>query len=232
MIGIIFDPSFLFCLGCLLTPLAIQYRENPELIYNETLKHFSDPAIIIGFSFIILALFLCRNSKSSLGILESKIANWMLFNGGIIHVTMDGLTGGYHLLPLLNKHYCILDKRFLTDEPNSFVITQIELFIMAPLCFLSYISFRNGSIHKYTFSIVVSSLQIMGGIIFAGSEIVANFPNVPVDRNFQFTFHYLLYFWFGFGANLIWILIPLLIILHSMKEIGKLELREQEKKNK
>ena len=44
-------------------------------------------------------------------VLARTAANWFLWNGGVIHVTMDGLTGGYSKLPLLAENYRMLDRR-------------------------------------------------------------------------------------------------------------------------
>lgn len=56
----------------------------------------------------------------------------------LILIKVARMTGGHHFLPLLNKHYGLLDRRFLEDETTSWLITQIELFVMAPLCLLTY----------------------------------------------------------------------------------------------
>ena len=220
-----FDPTLIFCIGCLMAPLMVLYVKKPEDLQKETIRHFSDPAILAGVAFITLAFLLTRGSKTKLSSLEKLISNWILLNGGIIHLTMDGLTGGYHFLPLMYENYCIVDKRFKTDEPNSWIITQIELFIMCPLCFFAYIAFWRGSIQKYCLCIVVSCLQIAGALVFSGAEIFANFPNTPVDRKFEFTNDHILYFWFGFGANIIWLVIPTFIIIYSMKQIGKIDIK-------
>ena len=37
--------------------------------------------------------------------------NAMQINGAVIHVTMDGLTGGYQLLDLMSENYRNLDNR-------------------------------------------------------------------------------------------------------------------------
>lgn len=217
----IFDPSFLFCLGALSTPLLLAFRDNPQNFSSELRKYILDPALIAGISYIILALLFSRKSLK-LSFKEKLISNWFLFNGAIIHLTMDGLSGGHHMLPLMEKNYAIVDQRFKTDEPNSWIITQIELFLMSPLCFLCYLSLRKGNITKFGLCAATAALQLMGTIIFAGSEIVSNFPNTPIDRKFEFTNHHLLYFWFGFGCNVIWIIFPTLIMINSVLELGKI----------
>ena len=95
-------------------------------------------------------------------VLAPTAANWFLWNGGVIHVTMDGLTGGYSKLPLLAENYRMLDRRAngklidglasaegisgLTDDAvaGAFVVFRVELFVMAPLCLLTYIAYHRG----------------------------------------------------------------------------------------
>lgn len=45
---------------------------------------------------------------------------------------------------------------------------------------------------------------------------------MPVDRHFEFTRDHCLYFWFGYGANLIWVVIPALIVWHTVTAVGSL----------
>ena len=60
--------------------------------------------------------------------------------------------------------------------------------------------------------------RLFGTFVFCVPEIVHGFPNVPVDRNFEFTFHYNMYFWFGFvAANCIWVVVPTLVIVNALK---------------
>ena len=49
---------------------------------------------------------------------EERAANWYLLNGGVIHLAMDGLTGGYSFMPHMSDNYQKLDNRangFLGD---------------------------------------------------------------------------------------------------------------------
>merc|ERR1711974_284681 len=104
-----------------------------------------------------------------------RVALWFLFNGAFIHITMDGLTGGYHMLDLLNRHYVLLDRRFLTDEITSWMITQLELFIMAPLSLLAYVTVVKKSSFRYPVTILLSTMQLLGAIFFFGTQFFNDF---------------------------------------------------------
>eukprot|EP01047_Picozoa_sp_COSAG01_P006633 COSAG01_NODE_243_length_20572_cov_24.956137_5_plen_232_part_00 len=117
-----------FCLGCLLTPLLVTVvppqQSNtsvaplgalPELAprpfdAQAWLGHFADPAVALGGALMLLV----EGLRAAAGILspgDERAANWFLLNGGVIHTMMDGLTGGYHFLPLMDENYRRLDNR-------------------------------------------------------------------------------------------------------------------------
>jgi hypothetical protein len=116
-----------FCLGCLLTPLlvtVVPQQSNtsvaslgalPELAprpfdAQAWLGHFADPAVALGGALMLLV----EGLRAAAGILspgDERAANWFLLNGGVIHTMMDGLTGGYHFLPLMDENYRRLDNR-------------------------------------------------------------------------------------------------------------------------
>ena len=46
------------------------------------------------------------------------------------------------MLPLMYQQYVKVDRRFETDELNSWVVTQLELFLMGPLSILTYMAYK------------------------------------------------------------------------------------------
>ena len=223
---ILFDPTFLFTIGCLSVAPALCYLDDPVAAIPKLLQYITDPALLIGCGVFLAAILTGGAWPKGMSGSEGRIAMWYLMNGAFIHITMDGLTGGWHHLHLLNEHYCRLDKRFLEDEAVSWMITQIELFVMAPLCILTYRAILNNSRLRYALEITTSLCQLWGAVIFFGSEVLNKFPNVPVDSQFLFSFHHCLYFWFGFGANLIWVVIPLIFIIRSFNAIASIPIQQ------
>ena len=223
-VGIIFDPTVLFVLGCLSVGPALEYMQNPSGAVEKIIEYVKDPAIVSGFGVLLVGILYGGSWKKGFTGSERRLALWYLINGAFIHVTMDGMTGGWHFLELLNNHYINLDKRFAQDEAVSWLITQLELWLMAPLCILTYAAIVKRSPSRYLLEIITSLFQLAGAIFFFGSEVVNiwfrsphlhHIPNIPVDWDLSFDFHDCLYFWFGFGANLIWVVIPLIFILRS-----------------
>lgn len=214
------DPTILFTIGCLSVAPVLTAIGSPATAGPKIAEYLADPALLAGLALFLGTLLAVGRWGKNMDAGTTRVALWYLVNGAFIHVTMDGLTGGWHFLDLLNQHYCRLDRRFLEDESVSWMITQIELFIMAPLCMLTYRAIVRQSPLRYPLEIVTSLCQMWGAMIFFGSEILNKFPNVPVDSQFLFTFDHCLYFWFGFGANLIWVVIPLFFILRSFFELA------------
>eukprot|EP00668_Euglena_longa_P045746 GGOE01061426.1.p3 GENE.GGOE01061426.1~~GGOE01061426.1.p3 ORF type:complete len:227 (+),score=78.72 GGOE01061426.1:1097-1777(+) len=219
---LLFDPTFWFVVGCLLTPLGLVLLEQPKDALQQVLTYVTDPALLCGFAAFLFGLLGSAGGRGVRNRTEELVANWFLMNGAFIHIAMDGLTGGYHLLPLMYQNYVKVDRRFQTDELNSWVITQVELFLQGPFCILTYIAYQRQWAGRYPLAAMTTTLQWFGAVIFAVVEWLADFPNVPVDRKFEFTPDHCLYFWFGYGANLIWLTVPVLIVWHTVSAIGSL----------
>jgi hypothetical protein len=64
-------------------------------------------------------------------------------------------------------------------------------------------------------------------------EIMHGYPNVPIDREFTFSFHHTLYFWFAFVfCNPIWIVVPVMLIVQAFKDVSALVTGQTAKKSK
>ena len=239
------DPFVLFCLGCLVTPLiVVGTAEDDGPLGTIALRGFdagvwkaywTDKAVLAGAAFAAAAA-LVAGDYPALPDADRRSANWYLANGAIIHIAMDGLTGGYGCLPLMNDNYEKLDNRAngwgavgtngLTEDAVSvaYVVFRSELYIMAPLCFLTYIAHYARSPYRPSLAIVTLSAQLWGTVMFVGPEILTGCKNmVPVGvdgcLSAGTTPYELLYFWFAVGANVLWIVVPLLMIKAEAEQI-------------
>eukprot|EP01095_Lingulamoeba_sp_RSL-Kostka_P011857 TRINITY_DN460_c0_g1_i2.p1 TRINITY_DN460_c0_g1~~TRINITY_DN460_c0_g1_i2.p1 ORF type:complete len:126 (+),score=22.82 TRINITY_DN460_c0_g1_i2:333-710(+) len=110
--------------------------------------------------------------------------------------------------------YNELDKRYSGKDPTVMVISNAEIFIMAPACLLVFYAISKQKPWRYPAEIFISTFQLFGTISFAGSEILSGFENVPYGDPF--------YFWLCFVfANMIWIFFPVLSIYLSVNKITK-----------
>ena len=240
---ILLDPFVLFCLGCLVTPLIVQSSDDDQTVAlrgfgDETAElwkaYFTDFALLCAAAFVAAAV-LIASDYPALSPTDTSAANWFLANGAIIHVAMDGLTGGFKYLPEMSKNYEKLDNRALgfgrndnglTDDAVAVatVVFRAELFVMAPLCFLTYVSYYSRSKYCPTLALVTLSAQLWGTVMFVGPELLTGCKNmVPIGKDgcyAGFSSYELLYFWFAVGANFLWIVIPLRMMATIASQIA------------
>ena len=124
------DPFFLFCLSILFTPLIVRTAEGDQLELRPFdasvwLQYWTDPAVVAGLAFALPALW-HAGRQPALPRSDEMAANWFLVNGAIIHVTMDGLTGGYQQLPLMSDNYRNLGAAHFTPRCTAHTAAQLH----------------------------------------------------------------------------------------------------------
>ena len=62
--------------------------------FTMVFKYLTDPAFLVGYVVLAVALVGARSAKRKLSTYDSLAANWYLWNTVVIHVMMDGLCGG------------------------------------------------------------------------------------------------------------------------------------------
>eukprot|EP01005_Ploeotia_sp_CARIB1_P001486 NODE_410_length_863_cov_412.972826_g401_i0.p1 GENE.NODE_410_length_863_cov_412.972826_g401_i0~~NODE_410_length_863_cov_412.972826_g401_i0.p1 ORF type:complete len:254 (-),score=33.63 NODE_410_length_863_cov_412.972826_g401_i0:101-802(-) len=219
------DPTTLFVLGCLLTPAVLNYNDTDALK-----EYFTDPHLLLCTLLTLLLIFIthCTGKTVKLSARDKRAATWFLLNGTYIHILMDGLVGAYHKLPLMDKSYLIVDKRFTrgwSDERGTSIvmISLIELFVMGPLCCLVYYGYYKNKGWRRPLEVIVSTLQFMGAVMFTGPELLNGMVNIPTDWKLEFTQHHLVYFWFAFVfCEPLWMVVPAMFIYRAVKDISNL----------
>eukprot|EP01060_Flectonema_neradi_P019837 TRINITY_DN27355_c0_g1_i1.p1 TRINITY_DN27355_c0_g1~~TRINITY_DN27355_c0_g1_i1.p1 ORF type:complete len:225 (+),score=21.30 TRINITY_DN27355_c0_g1_i1:72-746(+) len=199
------DPSALFCFACIIIPL---YKE-PETTDADRLEFLTDPFFYCPVLLLIVTALVGRTRTCIQTETDKILGRWYLWNGAIIHIMMDGCVGSLDKLKLFSQQYKILDHRFVTRDVVPVSIGLIELYIMAPLCLLLYLAFKWNLPCKNPLEIIVCVMHAFGAIMFVLPEHLISYKNVAVDYNLEFSLYYLTYFWFGFLANFIWVVVPL-----------------------
>ena len=200
------DPSAVFCFACCVIPLfKEQSTTNADRIDFLTDPFFYCPVLLVAVMALIARTGKCKDLTEN----DKILSRWYLWNGAVIHIMMDGCVGSLDKLPLFAQQYKILDNRFVIRDVVPISIGLVELFIMAPLAIILYLGYKWNSSFTYPLEIVVCVMHIFGAVLFVLPEFLTGCKNIPVDYNFEFTLHHIVYFWFGFMANFIWIVIPL-----------------------
>jgi EXPERA (EXPanded EBP superfamily) len=160
---------------------------------------------------------------------ERWIVEWYWWNAWLFHMTMDGASGTYRLIPVVVQQYDILDQRFPTGNVMPWVIGWIELFMHGPLCLVTLYAILQRHPLRFPLEIVTSTFQFFGMVGFILGELYEGQIHVPakdpvgtlvtaVDGtvsinswgNVKFLdMYHFVYYWFGFWfCNLIWAVVP------------------------
>lgn len=210
---LLIDPFVIFCVACIVTPVTIQLD---TLSQQEIVEFFTHPAMLACALLFVVAVAETKLGgkcvKLSFG--QRMLARWYLLNGVVIHILMDGLVGVFKANRLFALNYAKLDKRY-GDVLGSFngstvhIVSLMELLIKGPICILLYRAIHRGSRHRYALEFFTCVTQVYGTIVYLGQEAISGAPNLDVDYQLTFSFHYLLYFWFAiiFGCVL-YIIVP------------------------
>jgi len=189
----------------------------------EIAKYFAedieDPVNLIPVVLIVFCLVWSGFPRGK----HSKLAWWVLFNGCIIHCWMDGVVGTFARGPKwMVIEYGKLDTRYWpTQDPLVMSISFLELGLMGPLCILWYHSVVKDLWWRHFMSILVSTFQMMGAILYCGGEAYDGFNHVPLDWPPKFdSFEKIFYFWTIYVfANSIWVVVPTIILLQTFSEM-------------
>jgi hypothetical protein len=221
---VLVDPFVLFCVACIVTPVAIQLD---TITQPEVMEFFTHPAMIACAALLLVAVvetkFLGKCVKLSFG--QRVLARWYLLNGVVIHILMDGLVGVFKANRLFAENYAKLDRRY-GDALGTFngstvhIVSLMELAVKGPICVLLYRAYHRGSACRDALEFFTCVTQVYGTIVYLGQEAISGAPNLDVDYHLTFTFHYLLYFWFAviFGC-LLYLVVPTVLGWKAYKRL-------------
>ena len=235
----LYDPTFLFGAGCLLSNMLIR-GDAPTMTLGYTPDFLSpaawfasltDPATLIGVCvYFVLKRVVRRSGKQQeLTCKEQLNSNWYLWNAVIFHVMMDGLTGGFHLLKPMDVNYRILDRRMdettgISDRSLVLIIFYHELIVHALMCAVTYYGTQTKAKWRQGAECFTLGVQYFGAVVFLFPsflfECVDLVPKgVPgcLPKVTPYTFFY---YYFGAGANFVWIVAPLTLGYYAMKSMS------------
>merc|ERR1712086_419652 len=236
VVMLVTDPSFAFLFPTLFLPLFVHGDVTTKVLrfsvpdLDVLQEYFTNYAFLACVGFFVLAQILTIGGSSS------RTANWFLLNGCIIHVAMDGLTGGFHALPALDNAYRQLDNRFNYPDPTGSsedayaaakVVVSLELFLMAPMCLITYYGCLRKRIWSNEMVMLTAFLRLIGTIVFIVPEFITGCKNLSpfglesCETRFKTVpegttlYYHMLYFGFAVGANIVWIVVPAKLMLDA-----------------
>lgn len=224
------DPTRMFSvfvLGFLWLRYLLAVKDPMQLFWG----FFASPYVIAFFSSACLVVYAGYDSKRKLAAYDRWTAEWYFWNAWLYHMTMDGASGTFRLIPVVVHQYDLLDRRFAQGHAIVWAVGFFELFVMAPCCLATCYAILQNRPSRYPLEIITSSFHFMGMILFVVTEVVLDEQvNVPAHdpvgvpgnawANVRFfNWYHLTYYWFGFWfCNLIWGVVPLLRIHRAWHE--------------
>ncbi|KEG05822.1 putative 3-Beta-hydroxysteroid-delta(8), delta(7)-isomerase [Trypanosoma grayi] len=199
------DPFVIFCASCVALPLVL---ERAYLTQADVVAYLTEPAMLFAAAVLVATVAEAKLARRRqrrpvpLSLRERVRARWYLLNGVVIHVLLDGLVGVFKASTLLARNYAKLDARYAAAL-GSFtgsavhIVSLMELCVKGPLCLLLYRAYQTNSPHRDALELFSCVTQAYGTVVYLGQEAISGMPHFDVDRQLEFTPHYLVYFWFA-----------------------------------
>ncbi|CAL1531822.1 unnamed protein product [Lymnaea stagnalis] len=140
---------------------------------------------------------------------------------GFIHLVLEGYFAAYHavlaghssVLGEMWKEYSLCDSRYIGSDAFVVCMETITAVIDGPLAFVTFAAFMTGNNYRYALQLILSLCQLYGDVLYFGTAYKEGFVHGPTDSPLYFCF----YFCF---LNAIWIVVPILLIIDSVKHIA------------
>lgn len=188
-----------------------------ELTVIEILSYF------FGFLAVTLGLFwfYIKSFDHVKPYLTLRVKLMWFFACAMIHGILEGYFSVFHktlageqtFLAQIWKEYGQGDSRYVSGDTFTVCMESITAFIDGPLAAIAVYAFLKKKSYRYIVQLVLSLCQLYGDVLYFSTEIMEGFTHGP-------KFHPL-YFWFYFFfMNMIWIIVPLLCIWESWRELN------------
>lgn len=242
------DPTRIFS-GLVLTILFVRYLQAHEWNFGGAIGGlFLNPYVVFYVATAGAAVVLGLRAADAaihqpwahLPVYDRWTVEWYWWNAWLYHAVMDGSAGSLRLVPVVVHQYDVLDLRFPHRHVVPYLIGLVELLVMYPLCLATVYAILARSSYRFPLELLVSTLQVMGMIIFVGSEVYEGQVNIPAldpvgngsKLSLKFNLYHLMYYWFGFWfCNLLWGVVPYYRIHRAVAECRR-ALQHSSKSNK
>ncbi|XP_060230395.1 3-beta-hydroxysteroid-Delta(8),Delta(7)-isomerase [Meriones unguiculatus] len=174
---------------------------------------------ISGILIVITWLLSGRASIVPLGIWRRMALCWFALCA-FIHLVIEGWFSLYHdilledqaFLSQLWKEYSIGDSRYILNDNFIISMETITACLWGPLSLWAVIAFLRQQPFRFVLQLVVSVGQIYGDVLYFLTEQKDGFQHGELGHP--------LYFWFYFVfMNGIWVMIPGVLVLDSIKHL-------------
>ncbi|TAQ89728.1 hypothetical protein B7494_g1930 [Chlorociboria aeruginascens] len=203
-------------------PLQLEIKEFVE---NEC----SMPTLLgIFFSLCAVLAFVTRlmvkRARPNLARTEKAAIVWLVLSGAI-HFFFEGffslnhyhMGASQHVLGQMWKEYALGDSRYLISDPFVLCMETVTAFTWGPLCFIVAIFIATTHPLRHPLQIIVCVGQLYGLILYYATSMFDHYY-----KNLTYSRPEFLYFWvYYFFMNFIWMVIPGILLVHSVRTIAK-----------
>ena len=125
-----------------------------------------------------------------------------------------------------------ITNRYADKQSDAVMVAYVEIFMQSPACLITYLCYCWNHPLKYPMEIITCTLHFVGTIMFAVPVILNGFKCVNADWNLEFTFEHIVFFWFAYGINIMWIIVPLTLLKSAVHGCTSFIYRERESKRR
>jgi EXPERA (EXPanded EBP superfamily) len=228
------DPTRIFSFLCL-TVVCVRFLITTEWDLAATVWGlFLNPYVVFFFLTACVAVRMGLQAAQKKGIVaplpvyDRWTAEWYWWNAFLYHAVLDGATGSLRLVPVTVLQYDVLDRRFPNEHVVPWMIGMIELLVMYPLCLVTVYAVLSRSNLRFPLELIISSIHIMGMVIFIVTEVYEGQVNVPAldpvghadgSIHLKLNLYHFVHYWFGFWfCNSIWGVVPYYRIHRAVME--------------
>ncbi|KAM3617299.1 uncharacterized protein V6R79_004466 [Siganus canaliculatus] len=194
---------------------------------------------IVGFLFAVSGVFMlvtwvitsCTGSVK-LGLWRRLAVCWFAVCGFVHGVIESWFALYYDILPedqrflsQLWKEYGKGDSRYMIADNFTVCMETITAVLWGPFSFWAVFAFLTNKPYRFVLQLIISLGQIYGAVLYFYTE--------QRDGYIHSEYGHPIYFWFYFVfMNALWILIPLLLIVDSWKNLSAAQARTDSNKSK
>ena len=193
-------------------------------------------AASIGKILGVVAFSLTLGASQGSNLTEQFIICFVTLSG-IIHTMLEGfwlfnhssLTTPASSLFEASRHVWIdfarSDARWVHSDPALFTVECMATFFCAPFAFLTLYGYLKNQNFRFVSQTALGVAQMYGVMVTWIPEVFTGYPNVRVDNFVLFE----VYFW---GTQAVWVIIPLILIIHAMYNVNKMSVTNHERKQR
>ncbi len=194
------DPTFMFSMSALFSVCFVVGKPDLQEPSHSTLlprdpytvpgvlwSYLLDPAFFVALVILLVARHLVGDNAKPMTPGVSRRAGWYLWNAVVIHVMMDGMSGGKWGNKLMAENYELLDVRFTPnaargDAATAVWVVNFELFVHSVLTVVAYVGVATEAAWQHEAEIVALVVQLMGTFAFTLPEFMQGCINMVGKR--------------------------------------------------